>query len=122
MVMTKVGATRWLSAVMIAWGLLAAGMSMAQGPVSFYLLRFLLGIAEAGFFPGVIYYFTLCFPKRYRGQMVAILMMALPVSSVLGSPLSAALLNFDGLMNLRGWHWLFILEGAPAVALGFLTF
>lgn len=116
--MAKIGATRWLSFVMITWGVLAACMSMAQGPVSFYTLRFLLGIAEAGYFPGVIYYFTLCFPKKYRGRMVAILMMALPVSSVLGSPLSAALLNFDGLMQLHGWHWLFIIEGLPAVALG----
>lgn len=121
LLMIRIGATRWLSSVMITWGLLAACMSLAQGPVSFYALRFLLGIAEAGFFPGVIYYFTLCFPKSYRGRMVAILMMALPVSSVLGSPLSAALLNFDGLMQLRGWHWLFILEGLPAVALGLLA-
>jgi len=119
--MTKLGATRWLSAVMIAWGILAAGMSLAQGPVSFYILRFLLGVAEAGFFPGVIYYFTLCFPKNYRGRMVAILMMALPVSSVLGSPLSAALMNFDGFFNLRGWHWLFIIEGVPAAMLGILV-
>lgn len=119
--MTKLGATRWLSSVMVAWGILAAGMSLAQGPVSFYILRFLLGVAEAGFFPGVIYYFTLCFPKNYRGRMVAILMMALPVSSVLGSPLSAALLNFDGLFNLRGWHWLFIIEGVPAAMLGILV-
>lgn len=121
MLMVKVGATRWLSAVMISWGILSTCMAMVQGPLSFYALRFLLGIAEAGFFPGVIYYFTLCFPKKYRGRMVAILMMALPISSVLGSPLSAALLNADGMLGLRGWHWLFIIEGLPALLLGVLT-
>ena len=121
MLMVKIGATRWLSTVMISWGVLSACMAMVQGPISFYVLRFLLGIAEAGFFPGVIYYFTLCFPKKYRGRMVAILMMALPISSVLGSPVSAALLNVDGMLGLRGWHWLFIIEGIPAVVLGLLA-
>lgn len=121
MLMVKIGAKRWLSAVMITWGILSACMVTVQGPISFYILRFLLGIAEAGFFPGVIYYFTLCFPKKYRGRMVAILMMALPVSSVIGSPLSAMLLNADGIMGIKGWHWLFIIEGLPATLLGLLS-
>lgn len=84
--MVKVGARRWLSLVMVVWGVISSGMALVQGPWSFYVLRFLLGIAEAGFFPGVTYFFTLWFPKTVRGRMVAILMMALPLSSVLGSP------------------------------------
>ncbi|MGL9724034.1 MFS transporter [Sodalis sp. (in: enterobacteria)] len=119
--MVKVGARRWLSLVMVAWGVISSAMALVQGPWSFYVLRFLLGIAEAGFFPGVIYFFTLWFPRTVRGRMVAILMMALPLSSVLGSPVSAALLLTDGVLQLRGWHWLFIIEGIPAVALGLLA-
>jgi len=118
LIMERVGARQWLSIVMIFWGLVSASMAFVQGPVSFAVLRFLLGIAEAGFFPGVIYYFTLWFPSRHRSRMVAILMMALPVSSVLGSPLSAALLLTDGWLGMRGWHWLFIIEGFPAALLG----
>lgn len=119
LLMEKIGARRWLSIVMISWGLVSGAMAFVQGPMSFNALRFLLGIAEAGFFPGVIYYFTLWFPPAYRSRMVAILMMALPVSSVLGSPLSAALLLMDSVLGMRGWHWLFILEGLPAILLGF---
>jgi MFS family permease len=118
MMMVRVGARRWLSAVMVAWGLLSTCMVLVGSPMQFYVLRFLLGIAEAGFFPGVIYYFTLWFPPQYRSRMVAILMMALPVSSVLGSPLSAALLLTDGWLGMRGWHWLFIVEGLPAILMG----
>ena len=118
LMMVRIGARRWLSLVMVVWGLLAASMALVQGPMSFYSLRFLLGIAEAGFFPGVIYYFTLWFPTDHRSRMVAILMMALPVSSVLGSPVSAALLLTDGWFGLRGWHWLFVMEGLPAMLMG----
>jgi ACS family tartrate transporter-like MFS transporter len=118
MLMVRIGARRWLSFVMVAWGVISAAMAFVAGPNSFYALRFLLGIAEAGFFPGVIYLLTLWFPTHHRSRMVAILMMALPVSSVLGSPLSAALLLTDGWLGLRGWHWLFIIEGFPAVLMG----
>ena len=118
LLMVRIGARRWLSIVMIAWGVISALMALVTGPHSFYTLRFLLGIAEAGFFPGVIYYLTLWFPSHHRSRMVAILMMALPVSSVLGSPVSAALLLTDGWFGLRGWHWLFIIEGLPAILLG----
>jgi ACS family tartrate transporter-like MFS transporter len=116
--MVRIGARRWLSIVMVSWGVLATCMAMVRGPTSFYGLRVLLGIAEAGFFPGVIYYFTLWFPSHHRSRMVAILMMALPISSVLGSPMSAALLLTDGWFGMRGWHWLFVLEGLPAVLMG----
>ena len=116
--MVRVGARRWLSVVMLAWGVLASLTSLVQNQWSFYGVRFLLGIAEAGFFPGVIYYFTLWFPAQRRSRVVAILMIALPISSVLGSPLSAALLLTDGWFGLRGWHWLFIVEGFPAALMG----
>ena len=118
MMMVRIGARRWLSLVMIAWGLISASMVFVSGSNSFYALRFLLGIAEAGFFPGVIYFLTLWFPAHHRSRMVAILMMALPVSSVLGSPLSASLLLTDGWLGMRGWHWLFVIEGLPAVLMG----
>ncbi|SEQ24371.1 Sugar phosphate permease [Faunimonas pinastri] len=118
LIMQRVGARLWLSVTMIAWGVISAATACVQGPTSFAVLRFLLGIAEAGFFPGVIYYFTLWFPANHRSRMVAILMMALPVSSVVGSPVSAALLLSDGFMGLRGWHWLFIIEGLPAALIG----
>ena len=118
MLMVRIGARRWLSFVMIFWGVISASMAFVAGPSSFYALRFLLGIAEAGFFPGVIYFLTLWFPAHHRSRMVAILMMALPVSSVLGSPVSASLLLTDGWLGLRGWHWLFIIEGLPAVLMG----
>jgi MFS transporter, ACS family, tartrate transporter len=118
MMMVRIGARRWLSFVLISWGIVSTCMAFVTGPNSFYALRFLLGIAEAGFFPGVIYYFTLWFPATHRSRVVAILMMALPVSSVLGSPVSAALLLTDGFLGLRGWHWLFIVEGLPAVLMG----
>ena len=118
MAMVRIGARRWLSGVMVAWGVISAAMAFVTGPYSFYALRFLLGIAEAGFFPGVIYFLTLWFPSHHRSRMVAILMMALPVSSVLGSPVSASLLLTDGWLGLRGWHWLFIMEGLPAVLMG----
>ena len=118
LMMVRIGARRWLSFVMVAWGVISAAMAFVSGPYSFYALRFLLGIAEAGFFPGVIYLLTLWFPAQHRSRMVAILMMALPVSSVLGSPLSASLLLTDGWLGLRGWHWLFMVEGLPATLMG----
>ena len=116
--MEKVGARRWIARIMISWGLVSAAMALAAGPTSFLSLRFLLGAAEAGFFPGVILYLTYWYPAEYRARIVAIFMVAIPVSSFLGSPISAALLQTDGWLGLRGWQWLFILEAAPAILLG----
>jgi MFS family permease len=103
---------------MITWGLVSTLMAFVVGPYSFYGVRFLLGAAEAGFFPGVILYLTYWFPAAYRGRIVALFSVAIPVASMIGSPLSGALLQLDGSMGLRGWQWLFILEALPAVALG----
>lgn len=117
----KVGARLWIARIMITWGLVSAGMAYVVGPYSFYAARLLLGAAEAGFFPGVILYLTYWFPATYRGRIVAIFMVAIPVSSFLGSPISAALLQTDGWLGFRGWQLLFIFEAMPAVLLGIAT-
>jgi MFS transporter, ACS family, tartrate transporter len=119
--MKKVGPRLWIARIMVSWGLVSAAMAFVTGPNSFYAVRLLLGAAEAGFFPGVILYLTYWFPRAYRARIVAIFMVAIPVSSFLGSPISAALLQVDGVLGLRGWQWMFILEAVPAVLLGLAT-
>jgi len=116
--MEKVGARLWIARIMISWGLVGAATAFVVGPNSFYASRFLLGAGEAGFFPGVILYLTYWFPKAYRARIVAVFMVAIPLSSFLGSPISAGLLELDGVGGLRGWQWLFIAEGLPAALLG----
>jgi ACS family tartrate transporter-like MFS transporter len=118
LLLEKVGARLWIARIMITWGFLAAGTAFIVGPRSFYTMRLLLGAAEAGFFPGVILYLTYWFPSEYRARIVGMFTVAIPVSSFLGSPISAALLGVDGWLGLRGWQWMFILEGAPALLLG----
>ncbi len=118
LLLEKVGARLWIARIMITWGFLAAGTAFIVGPRSFYTMRLLLGVAEAGFFPGVILYITYWFPSEYRARIVGMFTVAIPVSSFLGSPISAALLGVDGWLGLRGWQWMFILEGVPAVLLG----
>jgi MFS family permease len=118
LLLEKVGARRWIARIMLTWGFLAAGTAFVAGAHSFYAMRLLLGAAEAGFFPGVILYLTYWFPSEYRARIIGMFTVAIPVSSFLGSPISAALLGIDGWLGLRGWQWMFILEGAPAVLLG----
>ena len=118
LLLEKLGARLWIARIMITWGFLAAGTAFVVGPKSFYTMRLLLGAAEAGFFPGVILYLTYWFPSEYRARIVGMFTVAIPVSSFLGSPISAALLGVDGWLGLRGWQWMFIMEGAPAVLLG----
>jgi ACS family tartrate transporter-like MFS transporter len=118
LLLEKVGARLWIARIMVTWGFLAAGTAFIVGPRSFYTMRLLLGAAEAGFFPGVILYLTYWFPRAYRARIIGMFTVAIPVSSFLGSPISAALLGVDGWLGLRGWQWMFILEGAPAVLLG----
>ena len=118
LLLEKVGARLWIARIMITWGIIAAGMAMVVGPNSFYAVRLLLGAAEAGFFPGVILYLTYWFPAKYRARIVGLFTVAIPVSSFLGSPVSAALLGTDGWLGLRGWQWMFIMEAVPAVLLG----
>lgn len=114
----KFGARIWIARIMVTWGIISAGTAFVQGANSLYVMRFLLGAAEAGFFPGVLLYLTYWLPSAYRARMVAIFMVAIPGANFLGSPLSGFLLTLDGWMGMRGWHWLFILEGVPAVLLG----
>jgi MFS transporter, ACS family, tartrate transporter len=118
----RFGPRRWLSRIMISWGLVSAAMSLAVGPNSFYALRLLLGAAEAGFFPGVAFYLATWFPAEYRTRIIAWFMVAIPISSVIGGPASGYLLALDGWLGLGGWQWLFIVEGLPAVIVGFVLF
>lgn len=121
LILDRVGARIWIARIMITWGLISGATAFVQGPNSFYALRLLLGAAEAGFFPGVILYLTYWFPFRYRARIVAIFMIAIPISSFIGSPVSALLLQTDGWLGLRGWQWLFIFEALPAVTLGIIA-
>jgi MFS transporter, ACS family, tartrate transporter len=119
LLLEKVGARRWIARIMITWGLMAAAMSFVQGATSFLILRFLLGVAEAGFFPGVILYFTYWFPKQYRGRVIAALFLAVPGSNAVTAVISGALLGLDGTLGIPGWKWLYIVEAVPAVLLAF---
>lgn len=121
LVLEKVGARIWIARVMITWGLISGAMAFVQGANSFYILRFLLGAAEAGFFPGIILYLSYWFPARQRAAVTAIFMAAAPLSTVLGSPVSGALLEMHGLLGLSGWQWMFLIEAAPAVILGIVV-
>jgi MFS transporter, ACS family, tartrate transporter len=118
-VLERVGARRWIFCILAAWGLLSASTAFVQGPMSFYVLRFLLGVAEAGLFPGMIFYLTLWFPKAYRARYIAGFALAVPISGIVGGPLASVILDLDGLEGLHGWQWLFLLEGLPAFLLAF---
>lgn len=116
------GARRWLAFIMVAWGLASAGTAMATGPVSYSVIRLVTGIAEAGFFPGAIFYIATWFPATVRGRVLAWFVIAVPLSLVISGPVSAVLLQADGIGGLTGWQWLFIVEGLPACVLGAITF
>jgi ACS family tartrate transporter-like MFS transporter len=120
-ILDRVGARIWIARVMITWGLISGAFAFIQGETSFYGLRFLLGAAEAGFFPGIILYLGYWFPIRYRAAVVSLFMAAAPVSVLLGSPLSSLLLEMEGLLGLHGWQWMFLIEAVPAVILGFVV-
>jgi MFS transporter, ACS family, tartrate transporter len=121
LVLHRVGARRWISRIMISWGAISAAMMFVRTPTTFYLLRFLLGASEAGFFPGVVYYLSHWYPERQRARAIAAFMTAVPVSGVIGGPLSGALLTLNGLFGLAGWQWLFLMEGLPAILLGVIV-
>src|SRR6202167_5293248 len=114
----RFGARTWIARIMITWGLVSAAFALIGGPISFLVLRFILGAAEAGFFPGVILYITYWYPARYRAIMVGIFMVAIPVAGLIGSPISGGILYMDGLLGLGGWQWVFLLEGVPARVFG----
>lgn len=121
LILERVGARLWIARIMVGWGLVSMAMMFASGVGSFYLLRVLLGIAEAGFFPGVILYLTYWVPAAHRARTNALFMTAIPVSVIVGAPISEALLKLDGALGLRGWQWLFLVEGLPAVVVGIVT-
>ncbi|MEW6643906.1 MAG: MFS transporter [Pseudomonadota bacterium] len=120
-ILHKVGASRWIARIMVTWGIISALMAIVSGTTSFYVLRFLLGVAEAGFFPGIILYLTYWYPAQYRARILAGFAIAVPVSTVIGAPISGFLLGLDGVGGLKGWQWLFILEGIPSILLGVVS-
>jgi len=120
-VLARVGARLWIARIMITWGLVSAGMMFVRSAPAFYVLRFLLGAAEAGFFPGIIYCLTRWFPRRERARAIAGFMTAVVIAGVIGGPISGALLTLDGAGGLAGWQWLFVVEGLPAVVLGVIV-
>ncbi|CAN7668748.1 MFS transporter [Trinickia sp. LjRoot230] len=122
LILHRVGARIWMCRIMVTWGLVSAAMAFANTAALFYTLRFLLGAAEAGFFPGVIYYLTRWFPQSARARAVGIFYFGAPLAFIFGSPLSGSLLDLDGVLGLAGWHWLFLIEGALASIVGIWAF
>jgi sugar phosphate permease len=121
LILQRVGARVWISRIVISWGALSALHVFVSGPTSFYLLRFLLGLAEAGFAPGLLYYFTLWFPAQYRGTAMSRYLTASAIAVVIGAPLSTSLFHLSGLLGLAGWQWMFLIEGGLGVVLGLVT-
>jgi MFS family permease len=120
-ILARVGARRWIARIMITWGLASAAMMFVADAASFYALRFVLGAAEAGFFPGIIYYLTQWVPAAERARTIAGFMTAVVTAGIVGGPLSGALLSMDGIAGLAGWQWMFLLEGVPALILGLVV-
>ncbi len=121
LLLARVGARRWIARIMVSWGLVSVAMMFVRGPLSFYALRFVLGVAEAGFLPGVIYYLAQWFPRAQRARAISWFMIGIPLSTVLGAPLAGLLLQLNGWYGLSGWQWLYLVEGLPAVLLGFVV-
>jgi ACS family tartrate transporter-like MFS transporter len=118
-ILERVGARRWIFSIMAVWGLLAAANALVTTPTGFYVVRFFLGVAEAGFTPGMFLYLTYWFPRGYLARVTAQFLIALPLSFVIGGPLSSLILGMDGMARLHGWQWLFLVEGVPAFLLAF---
>jgi len=121
LVLTRLGARRWLAILMVVWGFVSMGTAFVHTQSAYIAVRFLLGIAESGFYPGVIFYFTFWMPRGLRTRILALFLLAVPLCNSIGSPISAHILLLDSLGGLKGWQWLFLIEGAPAVLLGFAT-
>lgn len=123
LMLARVGVRKTLLRIMLAWGALTAAQMFITGPQSLYTLRILFGMAEAGFIPGIMLYLTFWFPNRHKAKVVSLFLMGIPLSGILGAPLSGSIMHgFDGVAGLRGWQWLFLLEGLPAMALGLVAF
>src|SRR5258706_5798804 len=131
LLLERFGAGKWIARIMLSWGIISGMMAFTPtiarltglgNEYSFYLIRVLLGAAEAGFFPGIIFYLTLWFPTEYRARIVGYFMAAIPLSTVIGAPISGALLYLHGGLGLAGWQWLFIIEAVPAIILAAVGF
>ncbi|HEU4587120.1 MAG TPA: MFS transporter [Gemmatimonadales bacterium] len=121
LILLKTGARIWIARIMVTWGLVASAMMFVRTPMGFYAMRALLGVAEAGFFPGIIFYLTYWYPARERARAYSWFLAAIPISGIIGGPISGALLELHGWQGLRGWQWLFLLEGVPSVIVGLLV-
>jgi len=121
LILDKFGARRWVFLMLAVWGVVSASNAFISGPFSYYALRLLLGIAEAGFFPGMLLYMTYWFPDAWRGRFVGIFMAAIPMANIIGGPLSTTILQMNGVAGLHGWQWMFILEGIPATVMAFAS-
>ncbi|WP_291356759.1 MULTISPECIES: MFS transporter [unclassified Acinetobacter] len=121
LLLDKFGARKWFARILLTWGLITMAMALIQGPYSFYILRFLLGVAEAGFFPGVLYLITQWYPVRHRGKIMGMFILSQPIAMMVAGPLAGALLGMDGIANMHGWQWLFVMVGLPAVLLSLPT-
>ena len=123
LILLKVGARRWIARIMVTWGLISAGMLFVSGPTSFYVLRFLLGVAEAGFIPAILLYLTYWFPNKRRSKVTALFLTGIPMSGVIGGPLSGWMMtHFQGMHGMAGWQWLFLLQGLPTMMVGVVAF
>ena len=121
MILHKFGARRWLGRIMISWGIVSGAMAFAQSEVHFYLLRFLLGVAEAGFFPGIILYLTYWYPAERRARVTSLFMTGMSIAGIVGGPISGWILSvMSGVHGWDGWQWMYVLEGIPSVFLGLL--
>lgn len=121
LLLARFGARRWFARILITWGAITICMALVQGPYSFYAMRFLLGAAEAGFFPGVLYYITRWYPVRHRGKVLGLFILAQPIALMITGPLAGALLGMDGILDMRGWQWLMVTIGVPAMLLAWPT-
>lgn len=121
LLLEKFGARIWIARIMFSWGIISGAMALVQGETSFLVMRFLLGAAEAGFFPGIVFYLTLWFPSAYRARIAGYFMAAIPLSGVFGQPISGWILGMDGVWGLHGWQWMFIIEAVPSVVLSVLV-
>ncbi len=122
MALDRFGARIWIARIMFTWGIITGGQAFVQGELSLNLIRLLLGVAEAGFFPGIIFFLTLWFPAAYRARIVGLFMFAIPISTVIGAPISGLILNMDGIAGFHGWQWMFIIEALPALVMAVVVF
>ncbi len=122
LLLDRFGASKWFARILVSWGIVTVALAYTQNATMFYILRFLLGACEAGFFPGVLYLLTLWYPSAYRGTMVGLFMIFSAFANAIGAPLGGVLLDLNGLYGMAGWQWVFLVTGIPAIIAGIITF